>query len=112
MTDKKEYMRQLKLLLDVVLEAIGETRTSLCPKFKVSRQRVGHWCKCGVPGKWCHRFSTELHDIVPIEILRPDIYLSEKEKKLLDFKVNEAIVLTKVENWKNEQRDTRDEQKT
>ena len=100
---KQEYMAKLRPLIDLVLKEMQKTKKEIAISFGISDQRFGKWCRNGVPAKWCQEFSTALHNIIPIEILSPDVYLSESELKLLDFKTNETIVLSRLEKWKSEQ---------
>jgi len=100
----KQYFKDLCELINHVIKETGQTKSSISHDIGVVRQMMGQWCKLMIPPGRCHAFSECLHKIISIEMLRPDIFLKEAERKHLDFDINKTLILQRLEAWKNEQR--------
>ncbi len=100
---EKQYFKKLNKLITKVIKETDQTKTSVAEKMGVSFQGLWDWCEKKIPGPRCHEFSIELHGIIPIDMLRPDIYLSKEDKKHVDFGTNKTLILQRLETWKSEQ---------
>ena len=95
-------------MINHVIKETGQTKSSISHEMGVVRQMLGQWCKLTIPPGRCHTFSACLHGIITIEMLRPDVFLKEDDRKNLNFEVNKAFILQRLQEWKDEKQSKSD----